>query len=269
MVASQEDKLLKALENAELPNQVKKCDPKETTSKNSSADVETLESNCPEFYMKAQKYWAEVPATVNGMLGGLGYISAIDIQGSSLFLRQLKALGNKNALDCGAGIGRVTKNLLIPRFATVDMVEQDEKFSKKALDYCTNCDENTLNISKRLGTIYNVGLQKFSPEVGKYDLIWSQWVLDHMTDEDLLALFRRLRTGLTKNGYLVLKENVTSSKKMELDEVSSSVTRPLKTYERVLRDAGFRIIKTTLQQNFPKGLYPVYTLACRPVANGT
>ena len=38
-------------------------------------------------------------------------------------------------LDCGAGIGRVTKNLLLPLFDTVDMVEQNPDFLEKAKDY--------------------------------------------------------------------------------------------------------------------------------------
>lgn len=38
-------------------------------------------------------------------------------------------------LDCGAGIGRVTKNLLLPLFDTVDMVEQNPEFLEKAKDY--------------------------------------------------------------------------------------------------------------------------------------
>lgn len=38
-------------------------------------------------------------------------------------------------VDCGAGIGRVTKNLLLPLFDAVDMVEQNPEFLEKAKDY--------------------------------------------------------------------------------------------------------------------------------------
>ena len=38
-------------------------------------------------------------------------------------------------VDCGAGIGRVTKNLLLPLFDTVDMVEQNPEFLQTAKDY--------------------------------------------------------------------------------------------------------------------------------------
>lgn len=45
------------------------------------------EKNGQDFYEKAAKYWEKVPATVDGMLGGFGFISQIDILGSEEFLR--------------------------------------------------------------------------------------------------------------------------------------------------------------------------------------
>ena len=42
---------------------------KENISENPSQPEEKA-SKSMEFYEKAQKYWSEVPATVNGMLGG-------------------------------------------------------------------------------------------------------------------------------------------------------------------------------------------------------
>ena len=37
--------------------------------------------------------------------------------------------------DCGSGIGRVTKRLLLPLFSTVDMVEQNASFLEKSKVY--------------------------------------------------------------------------------------------------------------------------------------
>lgn len=42
-----------------------------------------------EFYSGSANYWANVPATLNGMLGGFGFISNIDIDGSQNFLNSL------------------------------------------------------------------------------------------------------------------------------------------------------------------------------------
>jgi protein N-terminal methyltransferase len=43
--------------------------------------------------------------------------------------------GNQRALDCGAGIGRITKHLLQRHFLKIDLAEQNPKFLEKAKDY--------------------------------------------------------------------------------------------------------------------------------------
>ncbi|XP_037914492.1 N-terminal Xaa-Pro-Lys N-methyltransferase 1-B [Hermetia illucens] len=214
------------------------------------------------FYDDAKKYWSKVPATVDGMLGGFGGISYRDIKGSSSFLKDIfkmkPTVERRTAVDCGAGIGRVTKSLLFPLFQTVDMVEQDENFANSAREYLGG------NASQ-LGTIYNIGLQNFTPEPGKYDVIWCQWVLSHLTDEDLQAFLERASVGLAKNGVIVLKENVTSSGEIEVDTTDSSITRPLRKFQDIIQSANLRIVKTIRQTDLPKGLYPIYMMALRPV----
>lgn len=49
--------------------------------------MENMDKN--DFYNHAAVYWSNVPATVDGMLGGYGHISTVDINGSSQFLKQL------------------------------------------------------------------------------------------------------------------------------------------------------------------------------------
>lgn len=223
----------------------------------------TSKNAAKAMYCRSQKYWSEIPATVNGMLGGLGYISSLDLRGSNSFLSELKIrdTAKLRALDCGAGIGRVSKHLLMPLFGKVDLVEQDATFAKRAAEYCTQ-DEGALpGYPSRLGVIYNVGLQEFKPQENHYDLVWSQWVLGYLTDSDLLDLFRRLRHSLKAGGYFIMKDNVTARKNIEIDEEDASVTRPLQHYEKFLKEAGFRIVKISRQKGFPKGLYPVYTIA--------
>lgn len=41
------------------------------------------------YYSHGANYWSQVPATVDGMLGGFGYISHTDIQGSEAFLKSI------------------------------------------------------------------------------------------------------------------------------------------------------------------------------------
>ncbi|KPI93847.1 PREDICTED: alpha N-terminal protein methyltransferase 1-like [Papilio xuthus] len=211
-------------------------------------------------YELSLKYWAEIPPTVDGVLGGFGFISNADIEGSKLFLKSLFALDNgpapNLALDCGAGIGRITKYLLIPNFEKVDVIEPDEKFLNAIADFVGD------NKSK-VETLYKVSLQEFTPEK-KYDVVWNQWVLGYLTDEDLVLYLIRCRDALTENGVLVVKENVTSSGATEKDEADSSVTRSLRDYMRIFKKANLKRIKQCKQTNFPSGIYPVYMFALVP-----
>ena len=76
-------------------------------------------------------------------------------------------------MDCGAGIGRISKKLLVPLFQHVDLVDVCQKFLDKAK---SDID------SPRVKEFYCCGLQDFTPVQGKYDVIWNQWVLGHLTD---------------------------------------------------------------------------------------
>lgn len=154
-------------------------------------DSDITDRSNNDFYKKAQNYWAEIPPTIDGMLGGFSSISQKDIRGSKLFLKQIfrseNPPGNKYALDCGAGIGRVTKYLLIDSFDKVDLVEQNDDFIRKAKGYIGAA------ATEKVGNLYSTGLQSFKPDIGKYDVIWMQWVLGHLTDSDLVECFKNCR----------------------------------------------------------------------------
>lgn len=143
-------------------------------------------------------------------------------------------------------------------FQTVDLVEQDEKFCVKARE--------ALAGSGHLGEVFNVGLQDFEGSDKKYDVVWSQWVLGHLTDEDLVSFFKRISNILDKNGIIVVKENFTKDNQTIRDETDSSVTRPLSDFKKLVKLAGLKVIKEARQTNFPKALFPVYMLAMKPTA---
>ncbi|XP_029025761.1 N-terminal Xaa-Pro-Lys N-methyltransferase 1 [Betta splendens] len=212
------------------------------------------------FYSNAEHYWREIPPTVDGMLGGYGSISSIDINGSRAFL--LKFLGEEEgktgkgcALDCGAGIGRITKRLLLPLFHTVDLVDVTKEFLDKAKSYLGED-------SKRVGNYFCSGLQDFVPESGRYDVIWIQWVIGHLTDDHLIKFLQRCQKALRPNGIIVIKDNV-SYEGVVPDEVDSSVCRDLQIVRNLVGEAGLRIIHEEQQMNFPKEIFQVHTLALR------
>lgn len=234
-----------------------------SSSENGSKDICQDENKpiCDKFYLDAKKYWSAVSPTIDGMLGGFSDINLPDINGSLNFLKYIfktkPSPSNQYCLDCGAGIGRITKHLLLSFFDKVDLVEQDEIFSKQAISY--------IGQSTKLGEIYNLGLQDFTPKPKKYDVIWCQWVLSHLTDEDLVSFLIRAATGLKKNGVIIIKENVTSSYKVEVDKTDSSATRPLKLFQNLIKKSKLRTLHMLRQKEMPDGLYPVYMIALKPI----
>lgn len=212
------------------------------------------------FYSKAEDYWRQVPPTVDGMLGGYGSISSIDINGSKKFLQKFLGEGEGKmdagcALDCGAGIGRITKRLLLPLFRTVDLVDVTQEFLDKAKNYLGED-------GKRVENYFCCGLQDFQPQDGRYDVIWIQWVIGHLTDDDLVEFLRRCKGGLRSGGLIVIKDNVAYEGVVP-DEVDSSVCRDLQLVHRLVERAGLTIACEEQQLNFPEEIYQVWTLALR------
>lgn len=58
-----------------------------------------------QFYSKAKTYWKEVPPTVDGMLGGYGHISSIDISSSRKFLQRFLRVGRSGVPSRSRGCG--------------------------------------------------------------------------------------------------------------------------------------------------------------------
>ncbi|KAJ3071595.1 hypothetical protein HDU98_005097 [Podochytrium sp. JEL0797] len=229
----------------------------------------TPPSDSPEdkiSYKKAANYWDKIDPSIEGMLGGFGTLTEIDCASSIRFLTEYSTqnhgLNLDHACDCGAGIGRVSKNFLLKVFKKVDLVEQNPKFLDEAkTEYLK--DEVA---AERVGAFFPLGLQDFNPEQGKYDLIWSQWVLGHLTEDDLLAFFLRCKAALRPHGIIGVKENVCPRGGIELDDEDSSVTRPASVLEAVFAKAGLEIVKREVQKGFPRGLYPVNMYILSPGA---
>ena len=97
----------------------------------------------------------------------------------------------------------------------VDVVEPIAKFTEGLKD------------KNGVRHIYNIGLEEWHPDNDvKYDLIWNQWCLGHLTDEQLIHYLERCKTALNpEGGLIVVKENLSTSGTDLFDEVDSSVTR--------------------------------------------
>ncbi|CAD5229805.1 unnamed protein product [Bursaphelenchus okinawaensis] len=213
-----------------------------------------MEMPSEEVYAKAEEYWAKTASDVQGMLGGFEKLHVPDINDSKAFLTALRNSGHLTSfdtvLDCGSGIGRITKHLLLPMFKRVDMVDVTDKFIEQSEKYI-GANNN------RVGQKFVEGLQTFEPLEKTYDVIWNQWVLSHLTDDDCLEYFKRCVEGLKPDGIIVVKENLTSSITRDFDNEDHSWTRTKDEFLQLFKDANLNVFMDRRQKNFPKGMYEV------------
>lgn len=198
----------------------------------------------------------------DGVLGGFGWVDQLDVRDSKQVLEGLN-IGRGRALDVGAGIGRVSKDLLFHIFDKVDLVEQSPKHCAKAQELLAN--------SPQLGVIYNSGLQNFTPTYN-YDCIWIQWVLLYLSDSDLIEFLQRCKHGLKDYGVIIVKENILAND-AELsfywDKDDNSITRSHSEFLDLFYLAGLRQSSVVRQKEFPEELFPVniYVLKSKECLN--
>jgi len=207
--------------------------------------------------------------SVDGVLGGFSNLSKRDLEGSTKFIRhltttirpQLKLATKENdgqathACECGAGIGRVSKGLLLPLgISQCDLVESSPRLLKAAPEYLG--DEYSARCR-----YFCQGLQDFEPKEDYYDIIWIQWVVIYLTDEDFISFLKRCAKGLTKNGMIVIKDNTCEDEAFIVDRSDSSVTRSHSYILAIAELAELRVVYQTVQEDFPNSIFPVPIIA--------
>ncbi|KAJ7297989.1 hypothetical protein O6H91_Y024200 [Diphasiastrum complanatum] len=224
-----------------------------------------------EWYQNGIKYWTGVEATVDGVLGGYGNVSSWDVMESDAFFLILFATCRPCLQYCGAGVGRVTKQLLLRHFHEVDLVEPVQHFLETARrDLKSHILESNVIQDHSLHRVVNffaTPLQvKLHSEPNRYDVIWVQWCIGHLTDQDFVTFFLRAKVGLKPDGLFVLKENVSKCDFL-LDKADSSVSRSDAYFRDLMKQTGLHLQKTRAQQRFPRELLGVrmYALTQSPV----
>lgn len=96
----------------------------------------------------------------------------------------------------------------------VDVIDQCEKYIEKSKQILKN---------QNIGHFYAKGLQEFQFEE-KYDCIWVQWVLSHLTDQDAVEFLKKAKSSLNKEGFIVVKQN-HSETEFVVDKEDCSVAR--------------------------------------------
>ncbi|KAJ7219331.1 alpha-N-methyltransferase NTM1 [Mycena pura] len=209
-------------------------------------------------------YWKTQPANLDGVLGGFGSgsLPRIESLGSRLFLlnllpelsavssalRPLNAAPSRRtrALDVGAGIGRVTADVLLHLVSDVVLLEPADHFIQEAVarGHASTTGSSApsqagqprpwkgIADQSKSVTFLRQTLQDFDPTrphhaemidrvgyvpretdaVSGFDIVWCQWCLGHLNDPDLVAFLRRSRAALREKdrSLIVVKENLCS-----------------------------------------------------------
>lgn len=234
----------------------------------------TTSKSRQRWYKTGLNYWEDedtCPATVNGMLGGFASISKRDLEGSAQFITYIKsnirsalkltsddnAGGPTCACECGAGIGRVSKGLLLPLgISQCDLVEPSPRLISSAPDYLGECASKC--------RFFCTGLQDFQPKADSYDIIWMQWMIGYLTDDDLVEFLKRCVTALRKGGIVVVKDNTCEKEAFVVDRADASTTRSLPYIIAIAELAGLRVVYQRYQEGFPTDIFPVPMIALAP-----
>lgn len=210
---------------------------------------------------KGIEYWESVPATVDGVLGGFGNgtLPRVDAMGSRTFLlrvlpylsstppcayngtpkewleERIEERGGRGAtvtraLDCGAGIGRVSEHSLLPLVDEVHLVEPVHKFLQQAKRSSENwaplaqTEATSPFHAKKVAYFHTSTLQGFpiarpytavkdaalqipptvmdnatpppTEEPVQFDAVWCQWCLQHLSESDLLKFLKEAKRAL-------------------------------------------------------------------------
>lgn len=225
------------------------------------------ESNKTGWYDRASQYYEEnCPETVDGVLGGFANISDLDLAGSRDFIKELEQLRGSDwrwsvgaACECGAGIGRVSKGLLLPlQVKRCDLVESSSRLLFAAPDY--------IGLEAGRCRFYCQGLQDWTPSKQTYSIIWVQWVFCYLTDNDAITFLQRCGEALVDGGVVCLKENTCQDTDFVLDKNDASVTRSVPYLLHLAERAGLRVVLQRHQNNFPEEIFPVPMIALEPAS---
>ncbi|KAL2089472.1 hypothetical protein ACEWY4_014160 [Coilia grayii] len=213
-----------------------------------------------QFYYRAHQFYQDVPASEEGMMGDFVELSEVDLEGSRQFLKQFVGgpgkAGTRRALDCGCGIGRVSKGVLFPLFETMEMCDMMEEFLLHAHEEYLGDDAD------RVESYYCYNLKDFMPPPKRYDVIWIQWVACHLTDKDLMEFLMRCKASLRPNGVIVIKDNM-ARQGCKLDPADSSIIRHLDIMKSIIQKAGLEVLDVQKQEGFPEIMVPIWMIAMR------
>lgn len=199
------------------------------------------------WYGKSLAYWKKVEPTVSGVLGGMEHVHEADIAESREFLESIPGLGRLRALDCGAGIGRISKHLLTKMFEKTDLLEPMHHMLEQA--------KAEMDMD-RVGHLLETSMEQVVL-TETYDVVVIQWAAIYLTDDHFSEFLAKCKRSLNPGGVIFFKENTASTNKFLVDKDDSSLTRSDEHYKAIFAAAGVTLTKEAFQKQWPEDLFPV------------
>jgi len=105
------------------------------------------------------------------------------------------------------------------------------------------------------GEFFNSGCQNFN-FTKKYDVIWIQWIIGHLTDKDFVEFLIKCKDALTENGHIIMKENV-NCRGFVVDKEDFTIIRDEPYFQAIFDKAQLDIIYQQDLESWPDDLYRV------------
>jgi len=216
--------------------------------------------NKADFYQTNASYWEAGVGTTNNdeaMIGdgngeedGREGLEFLDKLLASSCVASTNKTNTDRAVDLGAGVGRVTKLVLLKRHREVRLVEADAGWSKRSKAYLGRKRASRCSfVHQRLDDLTLEDIRNWGPPAG---VMWIQWTLQYMIDVDVVSSLIVLATGLRpKTGVLVVKENrpygTAREDRFQMDMPGGEnerydITRTDAHHRLLFHNAGLRVV---------------------------
>jgi len=151
-----------------------------------------------------------------------------------------------SVIEFAAGMGRLTKNVLLKHFNLIDVEEP----SLPLLNEIKKLKKSKISGGK-INKLYSTTAEKFEFE-RNYDLIFLQWLLENLNDLDVIKFLLKAKKHLNPKGRIFLKDNLQSEKLQNIEfSNKGQKVRQRKALLFLFELCGFRIALFKVSDDYP------------------